>query len=93
MTDFKESWAVTLRHLAASRFYLPKELSFEEAIEAEKEYLEYLHCNEFKLAMEAADQMGIMNNAPIEFWRELELAANNMGLESEAKRFHEIQNA
>lgn len=93
MADLKESWAVTMRHLAASRFYLPKELAFEEAIEAEKEYLDYLHHNEFKLAMEAADQMGIMNNAPNEFWRELELAAKNMGLESEAKRFRDIQNA
>ncbi len=92
MSDLEASWATTTFHLTKSRSLLPKDLYFEEAVEAEKDFNEYIEHNELGLALDAADQMGILSNAPNEFWQELEMAARNMGLIEEAKRFHDIQN-
>lgn len=91
MASLEESWTVTIEHLKASRALLPQEMLFEEAKVFEKEYAEYLDHNELELAMNALDDLGLLCNAPIEFWYQLESAASNMGLSDEAERFKRIQ--
>ena len=72
----KYSWAVSLRHLAASRFYLP--LAEAEADSAWSAVGHYLHHNELGLALEEAVGLGLACEAPREYWTELLLAAENM---------------
>ena len=84
----RDSWAISLRHLAASRFYLPEKLFFEEAIEFEGQLIELLHHNELGLALDAAEMLGTICNAPKEFWEELKMAAENMGLKDETARYN-----
>jgi hypothetical protein len=83
----RDSWAITLRHLAACRYYLPEELTTPNAIEAERRWSEYLHHNEWGLALSEAEAMGEEQGAPAEYWDELRAAAVNMGLEAEAAAF------
>lgn len=92
MTSLEESWKVTIEHLKAGRALLPEEMFFEEARAFDKEYTEYLEHNELELAMNALDDLGLLCNAPNEFWLQLELAAINMGLTNEAQRFKQIRN-
>ena len=74
-----ELWARVLRHLAASRYYLPEHLATDEARVVEAQFREFLHHNELGLALEEAEALGILTNAPREFWAELLLAAQIMG--------------
>lgn len=85
--DLRESWAVTLRHLAACRYYLTEMLPSDEARSCEVELQHLLHHNELGLALEAAESLGLLCAAPPGFWRELQLAANNMGLDRQAAVF------
>jgi hypothetical protein len=82
---------LALRHLAASRFYLPQELPFEEAQDAELDFFDDLFLGNYNEALDSADQMGIMSNAPDEFWIELENAALCLGNIKEASRFNAIR--
>jgi hypothetical protein len=82
-----ESWARTLRHIAASRFYLPEALETKEALSAEREYAHYLHHNELGLALEAIEALGEIQSSPPAFWHELELAAKSMGMHEAATRY------
>lgn len=82
-----ESWATTLRHLAACRFYLPERLSAEASLAAELELAHYLHHNELGLALAAAESLGNTLDPPPQFWRELELAATNMAMLDAAARY------
>ncbi|MBB3166956.1 hypothetical protein [Simiduia aestuariiviva] len=92
MTSVEESWKVTIKHLSSARGLLPNDMLFDEAKEFDKDYLEYLEHNELGLALNSLDDLGLLCNAPNQFWKYLELAASNMGLAAEAKRFNEIQN-
>ena len=83
----RESWAITLRHLAACRYYLPAVLTEPKAIESERAWKGYLHSNELGLALAEAEVMGHEQSAPAEYWNELRAAAANMGLEAEAATF------
>jgi hypothetical protein len=85
--ELAESWAVTLRHLAACRFYLPEVLPSEAARDAEKGLASYLHHNELGLALDEANALGEHCAAPAAYWRELQLAAASMGMTEEAKRY------
>ena len=85
--DLADSWAVTLRHLAAARFYLAEHLPMGEARAAERDLAHYLHHNEFGLALGEAEALGEMCQAPAAFWLELRLAAANMDLNEEAERY------
>jgi len=87
----RESWAVTLRHLAACRYYLPETLGTAEAVKAEHDCDHYLHHNELGLALEAAEDLGLSSDAPSEFWRELKMAAANMGLDELADRYAKLE--
>jgi hypothetical protein len=83
----RKSWAITLRHLAACRYYLPEKLTAPRAIEAERTWNVYLHSNELGLALSEAEVMGQEQQAPAEYWGELRAAAANMGLTEEAASF------
>lgn len=85
--DLAESWVVTLRYLAAARFYLAEHLPMGEARDAERELAHYLHHNEFGLALGEAEALGEMCQAPAAYWLELRNAATNMGLTEEAARY------
>jgi len=92
MTSLEESWKITVSHLKSGRALLPDDMFFEEAIEFDKEFSESLAHNELELAMNSLDDMGLLCNAPDDFWIQLELAATNMGLLDEAERFRKIRN-
>jgi len=78
-SELKASWATSLRHLAASRFYLPQDLPSGEAAQFWSEAEGYLHHNELGLALDYLIGLGEVCSAPPEFWQELLLAARNMG--------------
>jgi hypothetical protein len=80
-SDLKTSWAITLRHLAASRFYLPADLASAEAQASWATMQNYLHHNELGLALEEAMDLGEACSPPQEYWHELLHAADNMGLQ------------
>ena len=78
------SHAQTLRHLAASRFYLPETLPSLDAEECWLSMQELLHHNELGLALDDAIELGELCGGPKEFWDELHCAAVNMGLHHQA---------
>lgn len=80
-------WAITPRHLGACRYYLPENLPSVEAVACEREMTHFLHHNELALALGVAEAMGDCCCAPSAFWRELQLAAESMGLAKEAARY------
>lgn len=88
-TTHAKSWASTLRHLSACRLYLPEDLASSEAEVAANELVRFLHRNEFKLALDEAEALGEVSNAPASFWWELHLAAVSMGLSERAIRYTE----
>ena len=90
MTKWREEWKQSLRHLAAARFYLPVTLKGGEKFAVDEQYLDYLHNREYKLALGELVEFGIENAGFAEealFWRELELAAQQLGLTDKAAEF------
>ena len=85
--ELLNSWAITLRHLAASRYYLPEALQDPEVIALWQEIEGFLHHNELGLALDDLEILGSLLAAPVEYWRELLLAAQNMGSKEHAARF------
>ena len=91
MDQWREESKQTLRHLAAARFYLPVTLKGGDKFAVEEMYLDYLHNREYELALDELVEFGIENEGFAEealFWRELELAAAQMGLTDRATDFH-----
>lgn len=82
-----QSWVVTLRHLSACRFYLPETLPSEEAAACGRQLDHFLHHREYGLALEEAEALGTLCSAPPEYWRELRLAADNLGLAEASSRY------
>ena len=82
-----QSWTVTLRHLSACRYYLPETLASREAEACERQLDHFLHNREYGLALEEAEALGTLCLAPPEYWRELQFAAENMGLAKEGARY------
>ena len=90
MRAWPESWKQSLRHLAAARFYLPVTLKGGEKFAIDEQYLDYLHNREYELALGELVEFGIENAGFAEealFWRELELAAECMGLTTKSAEF------
>ena len=90
MVQWREEWKQTLRHLAAARFYLPFTLKGGDKFAVEEMYFDYLHNREYKLALDELVEFGLENAGFAEealFWKELELAATQMGLEQKAAEF------
>jgi hypothetical protein len=90
MRAWPESWKQSLRYLAAARFYLPVTLKGGEKFAVDEQYLDYLHNREYELALGELAEFGIENAGFAEeplFWRELELAAENIGLIDKAAEF------
>ena len=84
--SLQNSWAISLRHLAASRYFLPIHLGDTEAKSLWAEIDEFLHHNEFGLALDNLELLGNHMGAPAAFWNELLLASKNMGLTEHAAR-------
>src|SRR5687768_4927050 len=92
MPGRSESAKQALRHLAAARFYLPVTLKGGEKYAVDEQYLDYLHNREYKLALGELVEFGIENAGFAEealFWRELELAAEQMGLAEKLAEFRQ----
>lgn len=90
MSEWREEWKQSLRYLAAARFYLPVTLKGGEKFAVDEEYLDYLHNREYELALGELEEFGIENAGFAEealFWRELELAAQHMGLPEKAAEY------
>ncbi|MES2102387.1 MAG: hypothetical protein V4634_00090 [Pseudomonadota bacterium] len=81
------SWAITIAHLAEARFYLPQRLGSEQAQKIYAQFSEYLDLNELDLALDEAESLGSVCNAPPAFWRELQLAAANLHMTDSEARF------
>lgn len=79
-------WAAALRHIAASRYYLPPRLE-GKARDAAMQMEHFLHHNEFGLALDEAEALGDLAESNQAYWEELRLAARSMGLEDAAARF------
>jgi hypothetical protein len=82
--EHRKSWAISLRHLAASRFYLQEYLPNAEAEEAWMNAQAFLHHNELEMALDALQNLGELCSASSAFWAELLLAAGNMSLADNA---------
>jgi hypothetical protein len=80
--SLQQSWATTLRYLAASRFYLPAALPTSDSEAAWSEVEHFLRHNELELALESAIELGDLVSAPPQYWGELLLAAREMGLDA-----------
>ena len=80
--ELRKSWTVTLRHLAASRFFLLEHLPSQEAEDCWAQVQSFLHHNELELGLEQLQELGELCFAPKEFWLELLLAAESMGLKA-----------
>jgi plasmid maintenance system antidote protein VapI len=91
--ELQRSWAVTLRHLAACRYHLSETLGSAEALRIERDFIGFLHNNEFGIALECAEELGRLNDAPHEFWVELRMAAETMGHKAEAERYAQLSSA
>lgn len=73
-------WAASLRHLAAARFYLPQQLPCAaDSLLSDAD--EYLHHNELGLALHTLIDLGEACGAPADYWQELLMAADHMGLQ------------
>ena len=87
--ELKLSWAISLRHLAASRYYLSEQLPSEDANNCWTMLQEYLHHNELGLALDEAEYLGVLCDAPSEFWAELLSAAEQMHRAESASRIRQ----
>ncbi len=88
-SEVERSWRITREHLATARAQLPAiEDEFGRALLASCE--EYLEHNELQLAMEDMAEAGERCLAPLPFWSALSRAADNMGLEVEARRYQSL---
>jgi hypothetical protein len=90
MPQWPEQRKQSLRYLAAARFYLPVTLKGGEKFAVDEQYLDYMHNREYALALEELAEFGIENAGFAEealFWRELELAAESMGLPGKAAEY------
>jgi hypothetical protein len=82
--ELRKSWATSLRHLAASRFYLPEYLPNSDAEKSRINAQSFLHYNELELALEQLQELGELCSAPKAFWSELLSAAENTNLTGNA---------
>ncbi|GGC66066.1 hypothetical protein [Undibacterium terreum] len=87
------SWAISIGYLASARLQLPQRLNSPEAEKAHAQFNEYLDHNELGLALEEAEALGSLCNAPPAFWRELQLAAANMQRAENEARYAALANA
>src|SRR5262245_23165875 len=81
MSDAKlvKSWMVTETLLERARHALPAHHEQEYAAPL-TQYREFLEHNELELALDILEELGHLNSARGGFWRDLERAAENMGL-------------
>ena|SRR5690242_1425276 len=87
MRVLSEELKTSLRHLAAARFYLPVAPVESPELGTVSQLEQFLHHTEFALAMEELEGLGEANDVGPEFWKELALAAENMGLTEPAVRY------
>jgi hypothetical protein len=72
-------WKITETLLRRARHALPEKPHGEQAALLAR-YQEYLDHNELELALDALEELGHLLSAHGGFWRDLERAAENMGL-------------
>jgi hypothetical protein len=84
MTDAKllKSWATTETLLERARNALPvaSEQQEQEYVTLLTRYHEFLEHNELELALDTLEELGHLVSCRGGFWRDLERAAENMGL-------------
>lgn len=96
MADVKQIklWKVIRWHLEQARCMLPAPTreNFGELVDHDlaslAEYQENLDHNELELALDQLEGLGDLNDCPGGFWRDLEKAADLMGLDKRAATFH-----
>jgi hypothetical protein len=84
MTDVKllKSWKITVTLLERARSALPvaSEQHAQEQAALLAKYREFLEHNELGLALDTLEELGHLTPCRGRFWRDLERAAENMGL-------------
>jgi hypothetical protein len=73
------------RHLAACRYHLPQRLPSARARGCERDLANHLWRQDFVPAWHAAEALGLACEPSALFWRELKLAAQQLGLSREAQ--------
>lgn len=92
MRELTESAKQTLRYLAAARFYLPMDLKGASKFGVEEQYLDYLHNREYQLALGELEEIALENAGFAEerhFWREMDLAAESLGMAGKAAEYRQ----
>ena len=72
-----KGWRITETLLGRARHALPQS---SEDVRRYAQYEEFLQHNELGLALNVLEELGYLLSAPGGFWRDLERAAENMGL-------------
>lgn len=72
-----KSWKVTEALLRSARRALPED---QECASLLTQYHEFIEHNELELAFDILEETGHLTSAPGGFWKDLERAAENMGL-------------
>ena len=85
--ELERSWAATAKHLNAARNQLPKVPAPGVEGATVGGFEECLRHNEMELALDELEDLGLTNEPPPEFWRQLVQAAENMGLSERATHF------
>lgn len=78
--DLEKSWAITRKHLEKARSLLPSPIVQGEQTESIGAYQEFIEHNELECALDQLEGLGEANACSQEFWQELRLATENMGL-------------
>jgi hypothetical protein len=83
----RRSWSITRWHLDSATEFLPD--AWLDAAERGPmaQYYEWIYHNELELALDELERLGDENGATTAFWRELLVAAENMGLAQHAGRY------
>jgi hypothetical protein len=96
MADLKliKLWKVIRWHLEQARLMLPTRAreNFGELVDHDlaslSEFQDNLDHNELELALDQLEGLGDLNDCPGGFWRNLEKAADLMGLDERAATLH-----
>jgi len=85
--DLNKSWAITRYHLEQARSLLTSPSFQADQVESLAFYREFIDHNELECALDQLEMIGESCSCSPDFWKELELAALNMGLKDRLKKY------
>jgi hypothetical protein len=85
--ELEKNWAATVWHLEAARELIVASAAPGADGGTLAQYQDYLEHNELELALDELADVGVANSPPVEFWRKLCQAAENMELTEHVAKF------